>query len=118
MLNVKNLLIASSFVILAACSTVDPVEIHVQKEDKVQLNLSDPLPVRPKKIEWFVITPENIQAVMEALGDENNSMVLFGVTSEGYEDLALNLTEIRKYLIEQKHILEAYREYYEPKKEE
>ena len=38
---------------------------------------------------------------------------MFGMTTDGYENLTLNIQDIKAYLLEQKQILLQYREYYE-----
>jgi predicted transcriptional regulator len=39
--------------------------------------------------------------------------LLFGVTDKGYENLALNLSDLRAYLQQQKAIIAAYENYYQ-----
>lgn len=39
--------------------------------------------------------------------------MLFGVTDKGYENLALNLSDLRAYLQQQKAIIAAYENYYQ-----
>jgi hypothetical protein len=64
-------------------------------------------------IKWFIVTPENIDEVFKKLEDQNKDVVLFGITDDGYKGLALNLAQIRELLLQQKAIIEAYKEYYE-----
>jgi hypothetical protein len=44
--------------------------------------------------------------------------VLFGLTDDDYEILAVNFAQIRAYMIKQKMTLQQYREYYESDTEE
>lgn len=102
---------------LTGCATneVQPVVISTVPVQKTALALKDPDPVKTRKVQWFVITPENADSVFAELQKKKYSLVLFGLTDDGYENLSLNIAEIRAYMTEQKAIVEAYREYYEPK---
>ncbi|SVC86403.1 uncharacterized protein METZ01_LOCUS339257, partial [marine metagenome] len=39
---------------------------------------------------------ENVEEVWQRLSDENKDIVLFGLTDDGYEALAINLSDIMK----------------------
>jgi hypothetical protein len=117
--NVKNLSIAFSVILLGGCSlfgdSVEPVIVETREVERVRLELIDPVPIKISRVEWFVITPENIDEVFEEFQNNKYDLVVFGLTDEGYENLSLNMAEIRKYIIEQKSIISAYKQYYEPK---
>lgn len=101
---------------LTGCATneVQPVVISTVPAQKTALALKDPEPIKTRAVQWFVITPENADAVFAELQKKKYSLVLFGLTDDGYENLSLNIAEIRAYMTEQKALVEAYREYYEP----
>ena len=104
---------------LTGCATneVQPVVISTVPAQKTALALKDPDPIKTRKVHWFVITPENAESVFAELQKKKYSLVLFGLTDDGYENLSLNIAEIRAYMTEQKALVEAYREYYEPKEQ-
>ena len=101
---------------LTGCATneAQPVVINAVPVQKTALALKDPEPIKTRAVHWFVITPENAQDVFAELQKKKYSLVLFGLTDDGYENLSLNIAEIRAYMTEQKAIIKAYREYYEP----
>ena len=66
-----------------------------------------------KEVDYIVVTEENIQEVWAELEASGKSIVLFALTSDGYENLALNNADIIRYLSEQKAVIIAYKEYYE-----
>jgi hypothetical protein len=101
---------------LTGCATneVQPVVISTVPAQKTALALKDPDPIKTRKVHWFVITPENAESVFAELQKKKYGLVLFGLTDDGYENLSLNIAEIRAYMTEQKAIVKAYREYYEP----
>jgi hypothetical protein len=66
-----------------------------------------------KDVDYIVVTEENIAEVWAELEASGKSVVLFALTHEGYENLALNNADIIRYLSEQKAVIIAYKEYYE-----
>jgi len=64
------------------------------------------------KIEWFVVTPENIEEVFAELQDQRKDIVLFALTDDGYKAMSLNFAQIRELLAQQQAIIKAYKEYY------
>ena len=118
------LILALSSFALTGCASFDffggpkvkPIEVKNVAQDKVQLNLKEPSPLEPRKVEWFVITPDNAEEIFAELEKKKYDVVLFGLTDDGYENLSLNMAEIRAYILKQRSIINAYKEYYEPPK--
>ena len=65
-------------------------------------------------MEWMVVTPDNIDQVWQKMKDEEFNLVLFALTDQGYEQLALTIAEIRNFINSQRIIIMKYKEYYEP----
>lgn len=120
---IKNVLILSALSSLVGCASfpsfgigeVKPVQISTKSIDKTPLNLQLPDPINTKDIEWYVITPENAEATFAELKDNK---VLFAITDQGYQDLAMLIAEIRSHINSQRVIIIKYKDYYETKKEE
>ena len=95
---------------------VKTVEVVTKAQERLPLNLSDPDPLVLNGSTWVVITPENAQQVWQQLQEKRTDLVLFGLTDDGYEQLAINIARIRNYIQQQREITQKYRDYYEPKK--
>jgi hypothetical protein len=93
---------------------VKPVEIQTKAVERTRLNIKEPTPLTGKPMQWVVITPENAEEVWKRLKDENTDLVLFGLTDDGYEQLAITMAEIRNFIAQQRIIILKYKEYYEP----
>ena len=95
-------------------------EIVIQREEvkKIPLNLSDPHPLKLNDVSYVVITDKNSKDDFDQMIKESKEPVLFGIESKDYENLSLNLSYIRKYIIEQQQIIKSYRDYYEPEAKE
>jgi hypothetical protein len=114
-MNVQKLLILTTLgLLLSACSAVKPVEVVKQEQGRTALGLAPPPPLDPKQVKFHVITPDNVEEVWQELREKNQDVVLFAITDDGYEKLALNLAELRNYIASQREIIIAYKEYYEP----
>jgi hypothetical protein len=116
-MNVKNLFVPSALVLSSVlffgCTNIKPIEVITTEQARVQLNLAEPKPLKPRLVKWFVITPENADEVFADMQEKKYDLVLFGLTDDGYENLAMNAAEWRKYIIEQSAIIKAYKKYYE-----
>ena len=122
-MNAQILSIPAILLLLSGCSVlpifkkepaVKPVEIQTKAVERTRLNIPDPKPLVGRPMTWYIITPENSEQMWAKLKEENTDLVLFGLTDEGYEQLAISMTEIRNFIANQRAIIIKYREYYEP----
>lgn len=97
--------------------STEPIEVRTKATERARLNLADPTPLQPRVPKWILVTPENAEQVFNSLKEQNVDMVLFALTDEGYEELALNMAELRNFIASQRAIIIKYKEYYEPSKE-
>ena len=111
-LNVLPLLILTTFLI-SSCSSVKQLEVFKTEVPRAKLDLPDPETPRIDDLNWIIITSENADEVFAKLKEQNIDPVLFGLTDDDYETLAVNFAQIRAYMIKQKLTLDQYREYYE-----
>jgi len=114
-LTLPLVLLISGCSILGWKSNVKPIEIQSKAVERTRLNIPDPSPLKGRSTKWIVVTPENVEEVWERLREEKVDLVLFAITDEGYEELALTMAELRNFIATQRSIIIKYREYYEPK---
>lgn len=118
----KNAIVASLLTLtLTGCASfgwesVKPITVKKEEVSRTPLNLPDPTPIKPTVPNWIVITPGNADRVWQELRDKKTDLVLFALTDDGYEALAVDTAETRNYIARIRKILEEYRNYYEPKK--
>jgi hypothetical protein len=101
---------------LLAWNAVKPVEIQKKAVERTPLNLADPQPLKPTSPNWIIITPANAEQVWAELRKRNADLVLFALTDDGYEELAVDMAQIRTFIAQQREIIVRYRQYYEPPK--
>ena len=97
---------------LAGCANPRKLEISAKPVERPELVLPSADQLNMRDVQWVVITPENYEEVFARLKGENKDLVLFGLTDEGYERLALNLSDVRAYIQQQRTIIAAYERYY------
>lgn len=97
--------------LLAGClgRTVEP-EVVVTTEYQEQ---NIPIQARPKAVnfppvDWFVITEQNLDEKLAEINTKTGNTVLFVVTPKGYENLALGIAELRRYVKDQQAIIGYY----------
>jgi hypothetical protein len=90
--------------------------VQTKAVERTKLNLADPAPLKGRELNWIVVTPENAEEVWKKLKEENTDLVLFAITDDSYEQLALSMAELRNFIAQQRAIIVKYKEYYEPPK--
>ncbi len=120
-LTISLLLVTS----LSGCASSDflgkrekPTEITTKAAEKTPLDIPNPDPLKLKPVEWVVMTPANQEEVFKKLEEKGIDVVVFGLTPDGYQALAVTIAELRNIINTQRNIIIKYKEYYEPKKEE
>ena len=112
----KNIILLSLLaVFLTSCgSSVQEIQVTTVEVSKTPLNLQNPDPLKLQDVEWIIITKDNANEIFERIKSAGGEYALFAVEDTGYEKLQINFTDIRNKLAEQRQLLLAYREYYEP----
>ena len=81
--------------------------VEVQKVIPVQPR---PKPVDMKDVKFYVVTEENYEEFKEKFMKNNNEFVFYVVSVHDYENLALNMSELFRYIKQQKEIVIYYEE--------
>lgn len=100
-------------VTLVACSQQEPVESSIVVEERI-VKIPRPAPIVPlisplnlRDVKWIVINEENIQYIIK----QND--VLFALTADGYQNLSLNLSDIRSLIQQQQEIIAIYEQQFQ-----
>ena len=115
---ITSLLLATS---LTGCASFGlfgpkekPITVSTVPLEKTPLALPDPPPLKSKPIRWVVITPANAEAVWERLAQDDEDVVVFALTADGYQQLAVTIAELRNLIATQRLMIKQYKDYYEP----
>lgn len=105
-----------SIVFLAACGSSTKIE-PVKPVEVRTIEVQKPAPVVPtvdqlrlREVKWVVITPENAEEKFKEI--KTGEAVYFALTTDGYENIALNLSDVRALIDQQKKIIAIYESQY------
>jgi HAMP domain-containing protein len=103
----KQLMIALSLGIgLAACNATPPREPIRTQVDLPMPIIPSPAPLNFRDVKWQVYNKADIEILMADLKDkEEDGFAIFALDAEGYEALALNVNELRRYVLEQQQVI-------------
>ena len=103
-----------------SCSLLNPTEVVVQTEyvEKVI-----PIQARPKgittyPINFFAVTEENFEEFRATFEDEYSDFVFFALSVPDYENLSLNMAEIRRFIEQQTTLIIYYEDSISPEETE
>ena len=110
----KRLLLLATLPMLLTACLGRPPEPSVVVETKYQ-EQNIPIQERPKSVDfppvdWFVITEENLDEKLAEIDTKTGNVVLFTVTPKGYENLAIGIADLRRYVKDQQAIIAYYEE--------
>jgi len=71
------------------------------------------VPVRPQPVElndvkFYVVTPDTLDDFLEEFEKDNGQIVFVANSVPSYENLSINLQELRRYILQQKEIILYY----------
>lgn len=74
---------------------------------------SVPIQERPKgvsfpPVEWFIITEDNVETKIAEIEERTGDVAIFAITPKGYENLAIGIADLRRYVKEQQAIIGYY----------
>lgn len=76
-----------------------------------------PDPIEMKNADIVVVTEANLQEVIDRIKTEQGDFVLYAMTAQSFEGLALNFEQIKRFIEEQNAVILYYEEAVKPKDE-
>lgn len=119
-MNRKNyLIIAILGIFLSACAG-DNNKIKIEAIDKSPLNLPSPAQIESDPLKWYIIAknskegqPGSIQYFWNDISNRNGNKVGVALSSNDFKRLKNNDIKKKRYILQLKAILRAYKDYYE-----
>ena len=95
----------------SGCASVEPTV--VVKTDYVVKDI--PIQPRPKamnlhRVKFYAVTPENMEEFLERFEEESGTTVFFAMSVTDYENMSMNVAELRRYINQQKALIVYYEE--------
>lgn len=99
-----------SLFLLSSCSSFQEKQIVTQTE-YITKNIpiqERPKPVKMPDVEWFVVNKDNLDEFQQRISEAAGDVVFMAVTPKGYENLAIGISDLRRYLLQQNEIIAYY----------
>ena len=119
--NSLALLLLPLILLSSGCTTWNPlkrIEIKTVEVDRVIPTQNRTRPVKMNDIYFYVVTEQNFEDFKKRFVKENGDLVGYVLSVRDYETLALNMAELKRYLIQQKEIIVYYEKAVTPKPNE
>lgn len=94
--------------LLSSCVSQKPLEIRTTPiENQIPIQPS-PKPLTMNNVTFYVVTENNFEDFKKRFLKENGSLVFYAISVQDYEALSLNLSDIERYILQQKQIIIFY----------
>lgn len=97
--------------LLASCATpsAEPEVIVQTKIVAPEISIRPrPRPVKMNDVRFYVVNEDNLEQFIDLIREKEGAAVFVAVTVQGYENLSLNVSELRRYILQQKQIIVYY----------
>ena len=107
-------LILSALLLSSGCSyfkfknPLKTIEIKTVEVERVIPTQNRPRPMSMNDIHFYVVTEQNFEEFKERFVKENGDFLFYALSVRDYETLALNMAEIKRYILQQKEIIIYY----------
>ena len=96
---------------MMGCSNLK--EVLPLKVQTVEIKRKIPLQARPKPMQmnpmhFYVVTEANLDSFKKRFEKDNGNLVFYAIRVRDYENLALNMSELDRYLKHQKQLIVYY----------
>jgi hypothetical protein len=65
-------------------------------------------------VDWYVVNADNIDEFLSRIESDVGEVVFIAITPKGYENLALGIADLRRYILQQQEIIVYYEEQVKP----
>ena len=91
------------------------IEIKTVEVERVIPTQNRPRPMSMNNIHFYVVTEQNFEELKKRFMVENADFLFYSLSVRDYETLALNMAEIKRYILQQKQIIIYYEKAVAPK---
>ena len=84
------------------------IEIKTVEVERVIPTQNRPKPMSMNNIHFYVVTEDTFEDFKQRFLEENGDFLFYSLSVRDYETLALNMAEIKRYILQQKEIIIYY----------
>ena len=108
----NNVFVALLLLTMTGCSFLSkPEEVVVTRTVVESYDIplkAAPRPISMTDVRWYTVTTDNIDEFEANFENSNGDLVFFAISVPHYENLSLNLADIRRFIEQQKAIIVYY----------
>ena len=97
--------------LLISCSKFIPEPKIITQTEYVERKIDVqnlPKAVDFPNVQWYVVSEKNMEEFLARVKADNGEVAFLAITPKGYENLALGIGDLRRYLLQQKEIIAYY----------
>ena len=111
-MELKKFLTISSLLLLSSCSWFREPEkeiVTVTEIIKTQRGVAErPKALSMAEVKWNVVTEDNFEEFKVRFKDKEGDTMFYAISVHDYENLILNMADIKRYILQQKEIIIYY----------
>ena len=115
-------LILPALLLSSGCSylknPLKTIEIKTVEVERIIPTQNRPKPMSMNNIHFYVVTEDTFEDFKQRFLKENGDFLFYALSVRDYETLALNMAEIKRYILQQKQIIIYYEKAVAPKPKE
>ena len=120
---VKWILIPTALLALSSCglTSLRPEPQVVVQTEYIERTIPSqprPTPVQMLNVECYVVNSDNLDEFLGRIEADAGDVVFIALTPKGYENLALGIADLRRFILEQREIIVYYEQQIAPPPEE
>lgn len=103
--------LALTILISTGCATTDELSPIIPRGEEVvaQYIIPDrPEQIRLRDVEFHVVTEKNLSEFFQSLKKDKGEIVFVAIRISDYENLALNIAELKRYMTQQHNLILYY----------
>ena len=106
-----SLFLLLSSIVLSGCGSIKTLEIFSAPVEKKIIQPAAPRPVKLELLNFDVVTSENIDEFLAQVKklQKNDEYVFYAISPKNFEVLALNMQEIKRFIMQQQDIIIYYK---------
>ena len=105
----------------SGCSSwrdVLPIQVKTVEVERKIPTQNRPRPVKMNDVHFYVVTEDTFDEFKERFIKENGDFLFYALSVRDYETIALNMSELKRFIDQQKQIIIYYEKALSPKEEE
>ena len=112
-----SLVLLPILLLSSGCSTwrdVLPIQVKTVEVERKIPTQNRPRPVKMNDVHFYVVTEDTFDEFKERFTKENGDFLFYALSVRDYETIALNMSELKRFIDQQKQIIIYYEKAVKP----